>query len=35
MEFRQLIEHNMMNFFIKNNAENGAGRLATNLFLVF
>ena len=33
--FGQLIKSNKRNFFFKNNAENGAGRLVADLFLLF
>ena len=32
MKFGQLIEHNKRIFFLKNHAENVAGRLASGLF---
>ena len=36
MKIGQLIEYNMINiFFFKNYGENEAGRLVTDLFLVF
>ena len=35
MKFGQLVEHNNRNFFFRNYAENEAGRLLADLFLIF
>ena len=35
MKFGQLIEYNTKNIFLKNHAENEAGRQVTELFLFF
>ena len=35
MKFDQLIEHDKRNVFLKNHAENKAGRLVPDLFLLF
>ena len=35
MKFDQFIKHNVINIFIKNHAENKAGRLFPDLFLFF
>ena len=35
MKFGQLIEYNNINIFLKNHAENEAGRVVPDLFLFF
>ena len=35
MKFDQLIKYNKINFFIKNHAENEAGRLVVDFFVFF
>ena len=35
MTFAQLIEHDKRNVFLKNHAENKAGRLVPDIFLLF
>ena len=35
MKFGQLIDHNVRNIFLKNHAENEAGRLVLDLFFFF
>ena len=35
MKFGQLVEYNRRNFFLKNHAENEAGRLVPDRFLFF
>ena len=35
MKFGQTIEHNVRNTFLKSHAENEAGRLVTDLFLLY
>ena len=35
MKFGQLIEFNVRNVFLKNDGENGAGRLVPDLFMFF
>ena len=35
MKFDQLIEHDKRNVFLKNHAENKAGRLVPDIFLLF
>ena len=35
MKFGQLVEHNNLNIFFRNYAENEAGRLLADLFLFF